>query len=280
MSIIIHNGIEKQANLPFLKTDNRLFKFGDGLFESIRIINGKPVNLENHMIRLFAGMELLRIDIPINYSKDYFEKQILMLCSKNEIKKGGIARLTVYRDSPGNYFPTENTAGFVLEVKEYKDNKYTLNKNGLTIDVYEAVKKPYSTYSAFKTSNAMLYILATLYAKENNLDDVLLLNEKDNIIEGSSSNVFIVSNGVLYTPPIAEGSVGGTMRMFLINSAIEEGIKVYETNLTPQNFLAADEILFTNAVKGIQWVSSYKSKRYFNDVAKKLTDLINKKAKS
>ena len=118
----------------------------------------------------------------------------------------------------------------------------------------------------------------TLYAKENNLDDVLMLNEKNNIIEGSSSNVFIVSNGVLYTPPVSEGCVGGTLRMFLINSAIAEGIKVYETNLTPQNFLAADEILYTNAVKGIQWVSSYKSKRYFNDVAQKLTDLINRKA--
>ena len=91
-------------------------------------------------------------------------------------------------------------------------------------------------------------------------------------------NVFIVSNGVLYTPPVSEGCVGGTMRMFLINSAIEEGIKVYETSLTPQNLLAADEILYTNAVKGIQWISSYKSKRYFSDVAKELTKLINKKA--
>ena len=87
MVFIIHNGIEKQANLPFLKPENRLFKFGDGLFESIRIINGKPVNLESHMIRLFAGMELLRIDIPVNYSADYFEKQILILTSKNNINK-------------------------------------------------------------------------------------------------------------------------------------------------------------------------------------------------
>lgn len=280
MNIIINNGIEKQANLPFLKTDNRLFKFGDGLFESIRIIDGKPVNLENHMIRLFSGMALIKIDIPINYSLEYFEKQILILCSKNNITKGGVVRLSIYRDAPGNYYPTENTAGYVLEIKEYQDNKFTLNQEGLSIDVYEDIKKSYNAYSAFKTANAMLYILATLYAKENDLDDILLLNEKENIIEGSSSNVFIVSNGVLYTPPVADGCVGGTMRMFLINSAIEEGIKVYETSLTPQNFLAADEILYTNAVKGIQWVSSYKSKRYFNDVAKKLTDLINRKVKT
>ena len=278
MNIIINNGIEKQANLPFLKTDNRLFKFGDGLFESIRIIGGKPVNLENHMIRLFAGMALLKIDIPINYSLSYFERLILVLCSKNKITKGGVVRLTVYRDSPGNYYPTENTAGYVLEIKNYKDNKFTLNQEGLSIDVYEEITKPYNTYSAFKTANSMLYILSTLYAKEHNLDDILILNDKSNIIEGSSSNVFIVSNGVLYTPPVVDGCVGGTMRMFLINSAIQEGIKVYETSLTPQNFLAADEILYTNAVKGIQWVSSYKSKRYFNDVAKKLTELINHKA--
>lgn len=279
MDFIIHNGIEKQANLPFLKPENRLFKFGDGLFESIRIINGKPVNLESHMIRLFAGMELLRIDIPINYSADYFEKQILILTSKNNIKKGGIARLSVYRDAEGTYKPSENTAGFVLEAKEYEDNDFTLNKNGLSVDIYEENKKPYYTYSAFKTSSALFYVMASIYAKDKNLDDVLILNDKDNIIEASSSNVFIVSNGVLYTPPVDEGCVGGTMRMFLINAALEAGIKVYETNLMPQNFLAADEILLTNAIKGIQWVSSYKNKRYFNDTAKELIQLLNKKIK-
>lgn len=277
MKIVLNNGIEKPAHLPFMGADNRAFKFGDGLFESIRIINGKPVNLENHMKRLFSGMEMLHMDIPINYSLEYFKKQIDLLANKNNITKGGIARLTVYRDSKGNYFPTENTPGYVLEIKEYQHNQFTLNDKGLNIDVFEGIKKINNTYSAFKTANAMLYILATLYAKENNLDDVLLLNERENIIEGSSSNVFIVSNGVLYTPPIKEGCIGGTMRMLLINTAIEEGIKVYETNLTPQNFLAADEILFTNAVKGIQWVSSYKSKRYFNEVAHKLTTLLNGK---
>ena len=121
----------------------------------------------------------------------------------------------------------------------------------------------------------MIYILASIKAAESGLDDLLISNEKGGILESSSSNLFVVSNGVLYTPGLDEGCLAGTMRMLIINLALKNGIKVYECNILPQNLLAADEIFLTNAIKGITWVSGYRTKRYFNNMSKKMTAILN-----
>ena len=100
---------------------------------------------------------------------------------------------------------------------------------------------------------------------------------RGNIIESSSGNIFIVSNGVLYTPSLSDGCIGGVMRMQIINLAIANGIKVYECSLNPQNLLAADELFFTNASRGVQWVSAYRTKRYAHRMALHLVELLVKK---
>jgi branched-subunit amino acid aminotransferase/4-amino-4-deoxychorismate lyase len=119
--------------------------------------------------------------------------------------------------------------------------------------------------------------MASLWCMERHLDDCLLQNDRGNIIESSSGNLFIVSNGVLYTPALSDGCLGGVMRMQIINLALENGIKVYECSLNPQNLLAADELFFTNASRGVQWVSAYRTKRYAHRMALHLVDLLVKK---
>ena len=103
----------------------------------------------------------------------------------------------------------------------------------------------------------------------------MIKNSNDNIIETTNSNFFISSNGVLYTPPLSEGCVGGIMRMQVINLAISNGMLVYENPIHIQHLLSADEIIITNAINGIRWVGQYKDKRYYNSLAEKLTDLLN-----
>jgi branched-chain amino acid aminotransferase len=98
---------------------------------------------------------------------------------------------------------------------------------------------------------------------------------RGNILETSSCNLFIVSNGVLYTPGLAEGCIAGTMRMQVINLAIQNGIKVYECAILPQHLLAADEIFLTNAIRGINWIGGYRTKRYSNNMSRKLVALLN-----
>jgi branched-chain amino acid aminotransferase len=137
------------------------------------------------------------------------------------------------------------------------------------------MKKSLDQFSKFKTINSLLYVQAAIYANQNNFNDSLILNGEGNIIESSSSNVFIASNGVLYTPPLDDGCVGGIMRMNVINLAINNGIKVYEYSLKPQNLLIADEVFLTNAIKGIEWVGGFQNKRYYNSLSRKIIDFLN-----
>lgn len=275
MNYILHNGTFIDASLPSIYISNRGFKYGDGFFESIRIIDGKPVFLNNHFNRIVDGLEVFKIDKPAHFTVDSVKNELTQLIEKNGISEGGRARITLTRKGEGFYAPDGNALEYVMEAYPKADNKYTLNTAGLVVDLFPDIKKQINKFSIFKTLNCQLYIHASLFAKEKLIDEALIQNEKTGIIESSVANLFLVSNGVLYTPGLAEGCVGGTMRMNIINLAIAEGIKVYECNLTPQNLLAADEIFLTNAIAGIQWVGSYRTKRYFNNTAKKVLDLLN-----
>ena len=138
--------------------------------------------------------------------------------------------------------------------------------------------KDLNKLSQFKTLNSQLYVMAAIHAREKGWDDALIQNAKFSIIEACASNLFIVSNGVLYTPTLDDGPIAGTMRMNIINLAIDHKIKVYECTINPHNMLSADEVFLTNAVRGIEWVVGYRTKRYYNDMARKMTSLLNELA--
>lgn len=273
---VIVNGEICDAKYPFLK-DNRAFRFGDGMFESIRIINGLPYNIDNHLNRLLEGAKIIGIEPSSHFTASYFTNQIQNLIDRNGIQLGGKIRISLFRDGEGTYIPETNNAAFFIEAFHLPENLFVLNDKGLMVDIFNGISKSVNVLSKYKAISSMLPIMAGNFAQKNQLDDCFILNEKGKIIESISSNVFIVSNGVLYTPPLEDGCVGGTMRMNVINSAIENGITVYENTLSPQNLLAADEVFLTNAIKGIQWVGGYKSKRYFNKTSKKILDLLNQK---
>lgn len=273
---VIFNGEVIDANTPFLDASNRGFKYGDALFESIRIVNGKPIFMEGHISRLFEGMQVLGIERPIEYSIDYFRNHISKLIELISITEGGRARLTVFRGGDGFFTPTENTPSFTLEVIPYVHNFYSLNEDGMSVDIYPEIKKPVNKLSIYKTGSSLLYVMSGIYARENKLDESLIVNDKGNIIEASNANLFIVSNGVLYTPTLADGCLAGVMRMQIINLALEHKIKVYECSLTPQNLLVADEVFLTNTIKGPQWVGSYRQKRYYNKITRDIIEKLNR----
>lgn len=273
-----YNGEIVSAGEGFLPPDNRAFRYGDGLFESIRISDGYPLFVETHFARLREGMEALGITVPPEYNARFFYEQIRELAKKNEITGGGRVRLTIYRSAGGLYQPSDNSPGYVIEMSALVNNHFELNDDGLSVDLYPDIKKPVNKLSIYKTCNSLLYILGSSWAVKNKLDDALIVNDKGNIIEATSTNLFIVCNGVLYTPALTDGCVAGVMRMQIINLAIENKIKVYECSLTPQNLLVADEVFLTSAVRGLQWVGSYRMKRYYNTLTRVLLDKLNEKA--
>jgi branched-chain amino acid aminotransferase len=258
-----------------IAVNNRAYLYGDGLFESMKVFNGNVFNLENHISRILSGAKMLKMRIPSYFSVDYFSKQIKDLICHSGEKQGGKIRLSLDRTSGGTYLPDSNEVDYVIEYIVGDSSLFKLNERGLEVDVYTEMKKPINKLSSLKSKNGLLFVMASIAAKEKELDDVLLLNDKGQIVEATSSNLMIVSNGVLYTPGLDDGVLAGTMRMLIINLALKHGIKVYECSLMPQNLLAADEILLINAISGIRWVGGYRTKRYRNDMAKRLVDILN-----
>jgi branched-subunit amino acid aminotransferase/4-amino-4-deoxychorismate lyase len=275
MLYVNYNGELTSGKQPVIDLGNRGYWYGDGVFESVRIMNGKPLNLSNHITRLIEGAKALKIKIPAYYGHSFFESKIEELISLANIEQGGKCRISIDRASGGTYKPMSNDAHFLIEVQDYELNNFELNAKGLEIDQYTEIKKVKDKLSNFKTKSGLIYVMAAIYATEKNLDDVLLVNDRGGILESSNSNLFVVSNGVLYTPGLEEGCLAGTMRMQVINLAVKNNIKVYECNILPQNLLVADEIFLTNAIKGITWVSGYRTKRYFNNTARKFVALLN-----
>ncbi|MBP6392052.1 MAG: aminotransferase class IV [Flavobacteriales bacterium] len=267
------NGALMPADKPVITLDNRAFHYGDGLFESIRVLRGRPCFMDAHWARLVECCALLRIDLPAGFDRDGAEHAIVRLSERNGVLSGR-CRLTIYRDAGGFYRPTSHRGGYAIEVVPVDQETYTLNERGLTVDIYPEMRKPVNALAVHKTLNCQYYVLASLWCEARGLDDCLLQNDRGNIIESSTGNLFIVSNGVLYTPSLADGCLGGIMRMQIINLALANGIKVYECSLNPQNLLAADELFFTNASKGPQWVSTYRTKRYTHRTSKALVELL------
>jgi branched-chain amino acid aminotransferase len=193
----------------------------------------------------------------------------------SEIEEGGKCRVSLDRMMGGAYKPDSNESSFFIEVYPYESNNFELNSKGFEIDQYTDIKKQRNFLSNYKTKSGLVYVMAAINATERKLDDVLIANDQGGILESSSCNLFLVSNGVLYTPGLEEGCLAGTMRMQIINLALNNGIKVYECNILPQNLLAADEVFLTNAIRGVNWVSGYRTKRYFNNMSRRFVALLN-----
>ncbi len=267
------NGKIVPGDQPVITLDNRAFHFGDGLFESMRVVEGRACFLDAHWARMNSGAEILKMEVPDGLDRASFGKHIQELISAVGMTSGR-CRFTLYRGGSGYYRPERNDAVFTIEAKELPEPYHTLNEQGSMVDIWPGMRKPINDLSRHKTLNCQYYIMGSLWARDRGLDDCLLQNERGNIIESSSGNLFIVSNGVLYTPSLADGCLGGVMRAQIINLALANGIKVYECSLNPQNLLAADELFFTNAVRGLQWIGTYRTKRYAHKMSAALVELL------
>ncbi|MFM6975807.1 MAG: aminotransferase class IV [Sphingobacteriaceae bacterium] len=264
------------ADLPVFTVANRGFRYGDGLFESMRMMNGKLKFAELHADRIQRGMKALKIDGYTQINAAFLQQKVEELSRRNKLGPDTRARLTVYRDAEGLYSPSNNRMGFVLETTAMHGNQYEFNSKGLLIDVFTEVAKPAGALSGFKTCNALVYVLAGVFKNQHKLDEVLVLNQDGFLCEGLTSNVFVVYDGQIYTPALQEGCIAGVMRHVLISLIKKSGLKLIEAQINPAILDEAEEIFVSNAAKGIQWVLGYNGKRYFNKVSRFLNQELNK----
>ncbi|MCB0762324.1 MAG: aminotransferase class IV [Flavobacteriales bacterium] len=275
MNYVLFNGNLINGDGAVVPLSNRAFRYGDGFFETIRVINGTARFVQHHYERVLDSAKAFHMILPSDFTLEHFQSQLNNLAAENGIEGGGRIRITFCRKSGGLFAPSTHETEYYGEIVELEDNFFSLNEKGMTLDIYPDIRKDIHLLSVYKSLNCSLYIMARIFAQQKNLEDALIQNHRGSIIEATSSNLFLVSNGVLYTPSLDDGCVAGTMRMNIINIALENKIKVYECSLNPQNLLVADEIFLTNAISGVRWVSSYRTKRYFNDMSRKMIGWLN-----
>lgn len=272
---IIHNDEFVAINHPILKAGNRGFKFGDGLFETMRMNKGKLQFADLHADRLRAGMLALKMEGSALLDEYFLKQKTAELCKKNKFKDNVRFRLSVYRAGDGLYTPISNKAEYVLEASVLEEENYSLNKKGLIIDVFDELTKPVNTLSNFKTSNSLLYVMAALHKKQHRLDEAFILNQHGFLCESISSNIFIVYDEKIYTPALTEGCVAGVMRNVVMSMCRAHEIEVVEAQINPEILKVAEEVFITNAISGIRWVMGYGRKRYFNEMTKLLSAKLN-----
>lgn len=272
---ILHNDEFIAVDQHILTAKNRGFRYGDGLFESMRMSANKLNFADLHADRLQAGMNALKIDGGLLFDEYFLKQKTAELAKKNKLRDNIRFRLSVYRDGEGLYTPDSNKSGYVLEASAMTDHGYELNKKGLIIDVYDEISKPLNKLSNYKTSNALLYVMAGLFKKQNRLDEAIILNQQGFLCESISSNVFVVYDKQIYTPALSEGCIAGVMRNVVMKTAKANNISIIEAQISPEVLKEAEEVFITNATSGIRWVMGYGKKRYFNEVTKSLSSLLN-----
>ena len=273
---IDHNGTLLPTGGPILKATNRSFRYGDGLFETLLVQNGR-IRLRNyHFARLFAGLEQLRFIIPSSFTRESLGAGILQLCSKNTHASLARVRLTVYRGDGALYDPGQ--LHYLIESSPLAPADIIPDTTGLTIGLYPDGLKSCDTLSNLKSNNFLLYALAALYAKEHRFDDCLVLNTHGRLADSTIANLFYLKDGQVYTPSLTEACVAGVMRRHLLSTLPTAGFSVHEQPVTAEDLLSADEVFLTNAVRGIRWVKTFRSSHYVGDLSRSVFNQLIKEA--
>ena len=255
--------IIKEAN-AIISPNNRSFRYGDGCFETMKLMDNTILLANYHFERLFASLQLLQFDVPNYLTADYLQHQIVEVAKKNYHNKLARVRLTVYRGDGGLYDPENHFPNYLIQTWDLNPANNLLNENGLVVDVFTDAIKVCDTYSHVKSNNYLCYAMAALWAKKNHLNDAILLNPYNRLADATIANIFIITNGIIKTPSLSEGCVNGVMRRYLLTQMHVENIPVEETKISVEELLQANEIFLTNGIYGIRWIKQINNINYTN----------------
>ena len=264
-----HNGKLFEVSEGTISISNHSYRYGDGLFETMKLVNGNIPLTDYHFERLFEGMKLLGFKIPGLFTKEKLLAEIKELAEKNNCSNLARVRLSVSRGN-GGVNDCDDQLQYTIECTAADENINRLNESGFSIDVFPDAIKSCDKFSNLKSSNYLTYVMAAKFARENKLNDALILNQNHRICEASIANLFWIKDKAIFTPPLSEGCVAGIMRKFLIEKIKNATSQVEEKVLTREVLLDADELFLTNAVFGMRWVCRFKNKDYSNEQCKQI----------
>ena len=265
-----------EANIP---TNNRGLAYGDSVFETIKFNNNKPVFWEAHYFRLMASMRILRMEIPMHFTPEFLENEIVNLVQS--LPNNAISyrvKITVYRDSEGFYTPISNNVSYIISAQELSSDLYEINKGHYEIELFKDYLISPNLLSTLKTNNKAVNVVGSIFAKENNYNNCLLLNTDKSIIEALNGNIFLIKGNTVKTPPLDDGCLKGIVREKLIEIISKSpDFELSESSISPFELQKADELFITNVIQGIVPITKFRKKEFSADICSKLLVLLNTK---
>jgi branched-chain amino acid aminotransferase len=263
MSFICHNGHFLPAEAPHLSVSTPAYKWGEGLFETMKVEEGRILLQDFHFERLFSSLPVLemKLDVDAGELVDFVKE----LCIKNNCLQAARVRLSVYRQS-------EQTTGWVIETSALPPEHGIWNEQHWQVGIYPHAYKTRDAFSFLKTSNYLSYAMAGRYARSMNWEEALLLNNEGHICDGGKSNIFMLLHGQIITPSIDQGCIKGVMRRYIIENASKLSFPLIESHVTIEMLRSAEEVFLTNAIIGIQSVRLFEGKQYQHNETRKIYD--------
>lgn len=275
------NGNLTKDDTASLSIRNRGFAYGDSVFETIRVINGKIMFWEDHYFRLMASMRIMRMEIPASFSPEFLEESLLDLIKANDLENSPARiRFAVFRKEGGYYTPATRDIGYVISAESLEDAFYTLDENAYEVELFKDHYINSGLLSSIKTNNKAVNVLGSIYASENGYQNCLVLNEKKNVVEALNGNIFLVKDKLIKTPSISDGALNGIIRKQLLKIVEKlQDYKIEESSISPFELQKADELFVTNVIMGIRPVTKYRKKEFGFEVAKEMLSKLNMQAR-
>ncbi|WP_179019083.1 aminotransferase class IV [Winogradskyella forsetii] len=279
--MVNYNGTLLSDSDSNLTIQNRGYKYGDALFETLKVVNGTIFFWEDHYFRLMASMRILRMDIPMNFTMEFLESEILKTIDANQLLQASArVRLNVDRGEGGKYLPSEEAkVQFNISAEAQHNPFYTIDTNAkCTVDLYKDYFMAPGLLSGLKSNSKTIQVIGSIYAQENDFDNCLVLNTNKSVIEALNGNLFLVKGDTIKTPPLEDGCLKGVMRKQILELLSKDvNVTVEEASISPFELQKADELFITNVIKGIVPITKYRKKEYGSDFAQRLVTELNAK---
>lgn len=279
--MINFNGELLPKNVSFLNQRNRGLRYGDSLFESLRAVQGKLFFWEDHYLRMMASMRIVRMEIPMNFTMEFLEEQIQAVITANHLNgEAARIRVTIFRNDGGLYLPDTNTISYFIEAASMPNSFYVLEDTPYEVELFKDFYVNADMLSNLKTNNKIINVVGSIFAKENDYDNCLLLNNEKQVVEVLNGNLFLVKGNSIKTPPLKDGCLNGIIRKKLIEILKKlERYEFQEHSISPFELQKADELFMTNSIVGIRPITKYRKKKFTDRVAKDLLGKLNAMAR-
>lgn len=249
---------EKEAKISIL---DRGFLYGDGVFETLRVYDGTIFLCKDHIDRLFRSARAIYLDIPL--SREEIQEHLYSLLRVNRLSNGYL-RVSISRgvSEPGLVIDTPVSPTITAIARPFGGYPQETYNKGISAAIVNTRRiPPLSLNPGIKSLNFLNNIMARIEARALGVQEGILLNIDGFVAEGTVSNVFIVINKTLITPPPGVGILNGVTRSSVINLARENGIPLIEEPFYPEKLYLADECFITSTLYEVMAVTTVSGKK-------------------